>query len=104
MIDKTNKKYGELYDKGIMRNYHVCKHDYQVKSKKLSDHKRKLVSSGLECKFESLDRQTIGIIYLNDRGAIVIGFEKINGKEKDIKNTFYLIDVSDDILDSCERV
>jgi hypothetical protein len=72
-------------------------------------HKRKLVSSGLPVQIASENKLTLGYIFLNDKGDIIVSFEKIDSDRFDlpdykIPQTSYLIDAKDDIIETCEKI
>ena len=89
---------GNNYIDALMKNYRSSPSSHQAPVKKLSDQKRKLVSSGLPIRFYNAIN-TSGIIYLNDSGDIVVCFDFINGTETNKK--CYLIDCNDELIENC---
>lgn len=87
-----------------MKNYHSSHATHQAPIKKISEHKRKLVSSGLPVLFSSLNKETTGNILLNERGDIIVEFVTINGNKIEKNNKCYLIDAPDNIMNSCLKL
>ena len=86
-----------------MQRYHPNEPYQPPENKRLSVHKRALVSSGLPIRFISEDKNTFGTIYLSERGEIIVGYESINGKLFEKKQELYLIDANDEVLKFCKK-
>lgn len=93
-----------MYSDGLMKKYHVEFEPYNTPIKRLSQHKRELVSSGLPINFISEDEKTFGKIYLSDRGEIIVGYKSIQGKLYEKEQGIYLIDANDEVLKSCKII
>lgn len=94
----------DLYLKGLFQKYHASKIEYNPVIKRLSEHKRNLVSDGLPVNFANTDNTTSGYIKLTDLGDVVVYYYSINGKSFNIPPSAQLIDASDEVLKTCEAI
>lgn len=92
------------YSDGIIKKYHVGFEPYNTPTKRLSEHKRELVSFGLPIEFSSEDKKTFGVIYLSERGEIIVAYKSIDGKIYQKKQESYLVDANDETLGLCKKV
>ena len=96
--------FGNLYLNGLLKKYHTGDEKYQTPVKRLSEHKKELISCGLPIKFSSEDEKTFGEIYLSNRGEIIVAYKSVEGKIYEEQQKIYLIDANDEILKLCKKL
>lgn len=83
---------------GLMKTYHVNKHELNPRIKKITQFKRDIIAKGFPVQFESEDKQTNGKIELNDKCDIVVNYSMIRGRVFNEGSSYYLVDIDDKTL------
>lgn len=97
-VKTTLELIAEGKTEGLMKTYHVNKHEINPKIRKITQFKRNIVLMGLPVQFESEDKQTIGKVELNNKCDIIVNYSMIRGKVFNEGSHYYLIDIDDNTL------
>src|ERR1035437_9594652 len=92
----------EIYLKNLTATYASSKNEHNAPERKLSAYKRNLIKRGLPLYIKSADDESVGVIFLNGNGDIVVSYTILKRKVLDQPTKSYLLDSSNKTIEQCE--